>query len=148
MTKLQASMKDKSAQRWRENKLYYKVGSCFKGCHYCGDFDVEVSESGREKKSYTSGYQVFRAYNPSSLGWTYWCYECGAKDALAWENADDLGRDAIRGSRSAISAAKAAARKDSTKANAIAPQPLSRSAEIARLEAELVRLMEMLKTGK
>ena len=36
MTKLQASMKDLSAKKWRENKLYYRCGSCFKACEWCG----------------------------------------------------------------------------------------------------------------
>jgi hypothetical protein len=144
MKKLQAAMRDKAAKRWNESKLYYKVGSVFKGCANCGDYEEDETESGRTKRRYTSGYQVFRSYSPKWMGWTYWCYECGAKDEKCWENAIDIGQDAIVGSRDSVRARKAEMRRDAVK-NDVVPKAPSRASEIARLEAELARLMEMLK---
>ena len=81
------------------------------------------------------------------MGWTYWCYECGAKDEKCWENAIDIGQDAIVGSRDSVRARKAEMRRDAVK-NDVVPKAPSRASEIARLEVELARLMEMLKGGK
>lgn len=145
MNKLQAAMKDKSASSWRERKVMYKVGSYFKGCSNCGETEeVEVGSSGRMVLRYLTGLQVFRSYQPSAVKWTYWCYECGAKDEKCWENAIDIGQDAIVGSRDSVRARKAEMRRDAVK-NDVVPKAPSRASEIARLEAELARLMEMLK---
>ena len=144
MKKLQAAMRDKAAKRWNESKLYYKVGSVFKGCANCGDYEEDETESGRTERRYTSGYQVFRSYSPKWMGWTYWCYECGAKDEKCWENAIDIGMDAIVGVRSSIKEIKTTLRKEAVKMETRAP---SRASEIARLESELARLMEMVKQG-
>ncbi len=143
---MQAAMRDKAARSWAERKLYYKVGSVFKGCANCGDYEEEETESGRTKRRYTSGYMVFRSYSPGHIGWTYWCYECGAKDEKCWENAVDIGQDAIVGCREAVRNRKAEMRRDLTK-NATVQRAPSRADEIARLEAELARLMAMLKGG-
>ena len=148
MNKLQAAMKDKSASSWRERKVMYKVGSYFKGCSNCGETEeVEVGSSGRMVLRYLTGLQVFRSYSPKWMGWTYWCYECGAKDEKCWENAIDIGQDAIVGSRDSVRARKAKMRRDAVK-NDVVPKAPSRASEIARLEVELARLMEMLKGGK
>jgi hypothetical protein len=76
VNKLAASMKDRSAKSWSERRMYYKVGSCFKGCQNCGE--VAEDESGRLR--FVSGYEVFRAYRPWQTGFTWLCMECGAKD--------------------------------------------------------------------
>ena len=145
MKKLQAAMRDRAAQSWKEKRLYYKVGSYFKGCRQCGEFHWEETESGKEVKRYTSGYDVFRAYDPKWMGFTYWCYTCGAKDLMCWESAEDIGLPAIRGSRDAIRAAKARFRKDHPKNDNPAPAMPTRAAEIKALEQELAALMAMLK---
>ena len=111
MNKLQAAMRDAVAKGWGERKLYYRVGSFFKGCHNCGEFHLEEVGSGRKVKRYDSGFQVFRSYCPKNMGWTYWCYECGAKDKVCWEDPQDLGMDAIRGSHDAMRAVRSAMRK-------------------------------------
>lgn len=146
MNKLQAAMKDKSASSWRERKVMYKVGSYFKGCSNCGETEeVEVGNSGRTVLCYLSGYQVFRAYQPKASGFTYYCYECSAKDLQCWSGALDIGMDAIVGSRDSVAKRKMALREEAVRMTVKAP---SRASEIARLEAELARLMEMLKGGK
>ena len=146
MNKLQAAMKDKSASSWRERKVMYKVGSYFKGCNHCGETEeVEVGNSGRTVLRYLSGLQVFRAYQPKASGFTYYCWECSAKDLQCWSGALDIGVDAIVGSRDSVAKRKMVLRKEAVKMAVKAP---SRASEIARLEAELARLMEMLKGGK
>ena len=148
MKKLEAATRDRSAATWRERKVMYKVGSYFKGCSNCGETEeVEVGSSGRMVLRYLTGLQVFRSYQPSAVKWTYWCYECGAKDEKCWENAIDIGQDAIVGSRDSVRARKAEMRRDAVK-NDVVPKAPSRASEIVRLEAELARLMEMLKGGK
>lgn len=146
MNKLQAAMKDKSASSWRERKVMYKVGSYFAGCANCGETtEVEVGNSGRTVLRFLSGYQVYRAYQPKASGFTYYCYECSAKDLVCWPKALDIGLDAIVGSRDSVAKRKMVLRKENVKMTTKAP---SRASEIARLEAELARLMEMLKGGK
>ena len=148
MKKLEAATRDRAAAAWRERKVMYKVGSYFKGCSNCGETEeVEVGSSGRMVLRYLTGLQVFRSYQPSAVKWTYWCYECGAKDEKCWENAIDIGQDAIVGSRDSVRARKAEMRRDAVH-NDNVPKAPSRASEIARLEAELARLMEMLKGGK
>ncbi len=96
MTKLQAALKDSSAKKWQERKQYYRVGGAYKACHNCGEYD-------EEREVWTSGFQVFRSYHPEQVGWTHWCYECGAKDERCWpepqarqakvQQLDDLRRE-------------------------------------------------------
>ena len=143
MRKLEASMRDQSAKRWRERKVMYKIGSYFQGCANCGETTkVEVGNSGRMVLCYLSGYQVYRAYQPKASGFTYYCYECSAKDLKCWPNALDIGMDAIVGVRSSIKEIKTTLRKEAVKMETRAP---SRASEIARLEAELAELMSKLK---
>jgi hypothetical protein len=90
MTKLQASMKDASAKRWRETKLYYKCGSYFKGCGWCG----ETIEEGR-RTFYLSGYNVFRAYDPKAMGWTWKCMDCNSTDSKCWDTEEGYGNEKV-----------------------------------------------------
>lgn len=145
MTKLQAAMRDHAAKSWRERKLYYKVGSYFKGCHHCGEKIEIESDSGNVQIRYLSGFDVFRAYDPKGMGWTYYCWTCGAKDEVCWMDATDIGLPAIRGSRNAISRAKARLRKDAVANVEPRREVSSRSAEIAKLQAELEELKALLK---
>jgi hypothetical protein len=64
---------------------------------------------------------------------------------VCWPKALDIGLDAIVGSRDSVAKRKMVLRKENVKMTTKAP---SRASEIARLEAELARLMEMLKGGK
>jgi hypothetical protein len=152
MTKMQASMKESSMKRqsYALSRIAYKVGSFFKGCHQCGDFEW-VSLGSREVKRYSSGYNVHRAYAPSTVHWTYWCSECGARDLKAWENASDIGEFAIRGTRDAVarSKGKEIRRKERLKfdAKAEVKDPVKDS-EIEALEKEVERLEELLKGVK
>lgn len=125
MKRLTAALKDSAWRGYRLKRIAYKVGSMFKGCHCCGDYDQE--DGGR--KRYTTGYLVYRSYVPKQVGWTYWCYECGAKDQQAWEDAKDIGMEAIRGSAEAVKAAKKY-RLGQREAEVRALDPLQRIAEI------------------
>ena len=145
MNKLQAATRDRSAATWRERKVMYKVGSYFKGCGNCGETEeVEVGNSGRMVLRYLSGLQVFRAYQPNASGFTYWCWDCGAKDLKCWPGALDIGADAIVGSRDSVAKRKMVLRKEAVKMQTKAVAP-SRADQIAKLEVELARLMGMLK---
>lgn len=148
MKRLQAAMRDASAKRARENRHCYRVGSVFKGCHNCGDYTFE-NVGGREVKRYTSGFNVFRSYAPCNTKWTYACAECGAKDLRAWEDANDIGTFAIRGTRDAVREQKYRLRKEALKLGKPIKPPVqkepSRSDQIATLQAELARLEEMIK---
>lgn len=86
MTKLQAAMKDASAKKAKENSEYFRVGSVFKSCLNCTQYDKYTERA-------ISGFNVFRSYKPKNKGWTYSCFDCGAKDAACWENAWDLGQE-------------------------------------------------------
>jgi len=66
MTKLQARMKDQAAKAWHERKLFYKVGSIFKGCASC------------------QSQSVYCAFAPIAMGWAYKCWECSATDEACW----------------------------------------------------------------
>jgi hypothetical protein len=101
--------------------------------------------SGKEVKRYKSGYDVFRAYDPKWLGWTYYCWTCSAKDERAWEGAEDIGLPAIRGSHDAIRVAKARFHKDHPKNEKPVPAMPTRVAEIRALQDELAALMAMMK---
>ena len=82
-----------SKRAWKEamRKNTIKVGGPFKGCMACG-----TSESSAGRKVYTSGFEVYRAYKPRETGFTFWCYQCGAKDQECWENCqDELGKEPI-----------------------------------------------------
>ena len=145
MRKFEAATRDRSAATWRERKVMYKVGSYFKGCANCGETEeVEVGDSGRTVLRYLSGYQVFRAYPPKASGFTYYCYECSAKDLQCWSGALDIGMDAIVGSRDSVAKRKMVLRKEAVKMQTKAVAP-SRADQIAKLEVELARLMGMLK---
>jgi hypothetical protein len=146
MKLLQAATRDRSAKNRTAGREMYRVGSYFKGCHHCGEVEWVTAPSGREVKRYLTGHQVFRCYVPSRLGWTYWCYECGAKDGACWEDAQDIGADAIVGCRGAVAARKMVLRKERVKleSRAVAPTKASR---VAELEAELARLMAVLAKG-
>jgi len=125
--------------------VMYKVGSYFKGCGNCGETEeVEVGNSGRMVLRYLSGLQVFRAYQPNASGFTYWCWDCGAKDLKCWPGALDIGADAIVGSRDSVAKRKMVLRKEAVKMQTKAVAP-SRADQIAKLEVELARLMGMLK---
>jgi RNA polymerase sigma factor (sigma-70 family) len=77
-------------------KISYRCGSYMKGCRNCGETKQIRTEKGKCKTIYESGYAVFRAYSPSQTGWTFWCYECGAKDAQCWANCElELGCEAV-----------------------------------------------------
>lgn len=107
MKKLQAAMRDNSAKAWREKKEMYKVGSFIKGCNNCGEWYMHEMPNGRTVKRYTSGFNVFRLYYPSRhKDLTYYCYDCAARNEKAWENASDIGLDAIVGARDAVAASK------------------------------------------
>jgi hypothetical protein len=137
MKKLQAAIKDSNWRKnYKLNKVAYKVGSFFKACHHCGDY--ELDDAGR--KRYSSGYEVYRSYAPKDVGFTYWCYLCGAKDQAAWENASDIGQDARRGSRQAILDHK---REDRKRLATIKETPKRETIEsqIDRLEIQLRQLM-------
>lgn len=148
MKKLEAAMKDKSAKTWSERKHYYKVGSYFKGCLHCGETEWVVTNSGKEVLRYLTGHQIYRSYSPKQIGWTYMCWECSAKDLACWEDAIDIGRDALVGNRDAVRNAKKQLRKDSVRNDEVVVRVPTRKDEIARLEAELAKLMAMLKGGK
>jgi hypothetical protein len=148
MKKLEASMRDNAAKGAKMRRAMYRVGSYFKGCCNCGDTIMVETASGREVKRYTSGYDVYRAYQPSWTKFTYWCYQCGAKDLACWEDAIDIGRDAICGSRDAVRAVKAAFKKSvvgNGKAAAVSSEEVARAAKIAKLEAEVAALVALIK---
>jgi|ERR1700722_9298393 len=150
MTKMQASMKESSMKRqsYSLSRIAYKVGSFFKGCHQCGDFEW-VELGAREVKRYSSGYNVYRAYAPETVHWTYYCMDCSAKDLKAWEDAKDIGTFAIRGTRDAVARSKGILRKERLKfdAKAEVKDPVKDS-EIEALEKEVERLEELLKGVK
>lgn len=112
MKRLQAALRDRAAQSWKGNRVHYKVGSYFKGCENCGEKIFLETASGKEVVRFKSGYQVFRAYKPSWVGYTYWCYECGAKDLQCWGGALDIGKEPIVGARDAVAKIKSDIRKD------------------------------------
>lgn len=142
MTPLQAAMKDKSSKKWSEKKVMYKVGSCFKACSHCADAKYLIDENGREIMRYLTGMQVFRSYHPSQVGWTYWCWDCGAKDLQCWEGAVDIGMDPILGNADSVSRGRMARRKEFARNNQeIIP---SRVEKISQMESELKRLMRLL----
>lgn len=111
MNKLDASVKDASARRASVSiKHYFKVGSCFKGCRHCGTTEMRVSAKGRAKEVWLDGFNVFRSYDPKFTGWTWWCYDCAAKDFDCWDCTDyaltELGQPPVQGVRSAKQDAK------------------------------------------
>lgn len=165
MTKLQAAMKESVPRRQALAlaRISYKVGSCFKGCCHCGDYDL-IEVGGREVKRYTSGYNVYRSYKPWATKWTWWCYDCGSKDLRCWEpdaagNVEEqLGKEPRRGARSVMidgklvetrSLIKAEQRKEQRAQAApsvqrAAPKPAVEQ-QIEALEAKVRALMGLLK---
>lgn len=151
MTKLQASMKDKSASTWRERKVMYKVGSPMKGCRFCGDVE-EDEETG--KRRYLTGLQVFRAYRPWETGWTFMCWDCTAKDLQCWEPdalglvEAEIGKEPLLGNREAVRVRKYQLRREAMKRiEKPEPSDLVKVSKIAMLEAQLAELMKMVKKG-
>lgn len=61
MNRSQANGRDRMALKWHEKKVMYRLP--FRKCGRC-----EAS-------------QLFKAHNPNQVGWSLWCWECGAKDA-------------------------------------------------------------------
>jgi hypothetical protein len=148
MNKLQAAMKDKSAKRWRESKTMYKVGSYFKGCRHCGETEEVERPSGRMVERWLTGHEVFRSYDPKSAGWTWWCWQCGAKDAACWDQSEaaaaELGKPPIMGTRDAKAAAKHRLLNGSVKMQTkLDPSTVARQALSARQEA-IQRLEEQI----
>ena len=139
MNKLAAAIKDKSAKTWTERKMWYKVGSCFKACLNCGDY--EEGEDGRGR--WTSGYEVFRSYRPWQTKWTWSCFSCGAKDLACWvDTYGELGKEPRVGCRSAL----AEIRKE--RREAMDPKPrVQRSVRVDELEREIARLRLLLVQG-
>lgn len=68
-------------------RIAKRVGGYFKGCEYCGD-TVEIKVGNRTRRFWLNGYHVYEMYQPSRHGYMYWCYECGAKDEVAWSVGD------------------------------------------------------------
>lgn len=94
MTKLQASMKDANYKKSAKERMNMKkVGSTFRGCLRCGQWEMRErhvrSECGshietKEYKHWYIGTNVYEAYSPVVMGWSFWCWDCGAKDDLCW----------------------------------------------------------------
>jgi hypothetical protein len=147
MNKLQASMKDASAKRARAGRNMYRVGGYMKGCAHCGDTKEVEGPGGRPKIVFTSGFQVFRSYDPQWVGWTWWCYECGAKDLKCWSPDEAgiveamLGKPPIQGTTEAKVTAKELMIKSLPRHMKTNYQVPTRNLEIARLEAEVAKLM-------
>jgi len=143
MNRLQAAMKESAPRRqaYMLQKVGYKIGSFFKGCAFCGD--TEERQAGERMRTfYLSGYNVWRAYVPRRVNWTYWCYDCGARDSQAWNNAKDLGLDAIRGTRDAVRLAKKAFRGHG-RLTVTPTNPLEN--ELAEVRAMLEAMLKMRK---
>lgn len=84
MTKLVANKRDQAARAHNFTLRYgFRVGSFFKGCKHCGETEVVNGH-----KVWRSGYDVFRIYQPTRVGYMYWCYSCGAKDERCWSLSD------------------------------------------------------------
>jgi hypothetical protein len=140
MKKSLADSRDFNAGRrqsfsWR--KVAYKVGSPMKGCYNCGDYDL-ITVGRRTVKQYTSGFDVWRSYCPSQTEWTYYCYECSAKDYKAWENAKDVGEEPIRGTAEAKAYHRRAARKSTTRVHS---SPLSKD-QLDRLAKSVAHIFK------
>jgi hypothetical protein len=97
MKKYEANRKDRAhAMRWRLLKIAHKVGGSFKGCQQCG---VRVPLGRRTL--WLTGHNVYRAFVPARTGWTWYCWDCSARDLRAWDDTrDELGTDFRSGCRS------------------------------------------------
>jgi hypothetical protein len=87
--------------RWRANRMRkhgYKCGCRFKGCLACGETDYDRND----KLVYITGHNVYRAYDPKWMKWTYKCLDCGKTDRECWEDAKDIGQSYIGGCRNTI----------------------------------------------
>lgn len=154
MRKLQAAMKDRSAKTWSERRHMFKVGSYFKGCLNCGEV-AWVPWGDREVKRYLSGYQVFRSYDPAFLKWTWWCWECGAKDLRCWEESDwvlsQLGKPPLMGCRDAKAAVKRyilMERQAALGQSKPRPEEVVANPEIEVIKKRIAELEALLKGGK
>jgi hypothetical protein len=72
-------------KHWQEAKVWFRVGSAFKGCRNCGMVT--------EWDTFRSGFDIFRSYQPKWTGWTYKCFSCGSTDGDCWANATDIGEE-------------------------------------------------------
>ena len=126
---------------WQHAKLSYKVGSCFKGCAHCGDWEMVTLSNGRDAKRYSSGHNVYRAYYPVRAGYTYLCWDCMAKDGQCWAGDNVVyGADAIQ--PTAVKQAKERAKaKRPRKPDVAAPWvPLPKAGALSAKQRALVQL--------
>lgn len=154
MNKLQAAMKDSAARKHAAGRMMYKVGGFFKGCKNCGE-QGEHPITG--KRGYLTGHEVYRSISPSDVGWTFWCWDCGAKDLDCWaENAQgtvayQLGKNPAMGSTEAKLNVKKRWIAEAAAAGLAAekkPKPdKQKLAHIKQLEAQL-RFIQELKNSK
>ena len=87
LTRLQAAMRDRAQRAWKEKRVYFKVGSAFKGCRACGITEErEISGNGKKRVFWLTGFDVFRAYRPWETKWTWRCWSCGAVDLKCWDD--------------------------------------------------------------
>lgn len=146
MKKLQAAMRDNASKAWKQSKSMFKIGSTFKGCRHCGITEWREMPNGNEKEFWTTGTNVYRSYLPQAIGWTYWCWDCGAKDEPVWDNAIDIGLEPILGARDVVMKKKYALRQEhinaTAKAKVVVP---SRTAKIDELERQLEQLRALIK---
>lgn len=84
MNKMQAAMRDRAAQNWKRDRLMRRVSSVFKGCNYCGEWEMRETKGGKPYKYWTITGDVYESYRVEQTKWTHWCYQCGAKDEMAW----------------------------------------------------------------
>jgi len=133
-------MRDRVARTWPERKLYYKVGSVFKGCDHCGELD-------EEGKKFTTGTNVYRSYKPWDMKWTYKCWDCGSTDLQCWADAIDIGMEPILGAREVVRKKKLMLRQMSLdqKAKVVSPD---KAMLIAQLEQKLAKLEAMVSKEK
>lgn len=122
LNKMQAAMRDNAAKKWKQNKNMKLVSSVFKGCAYCGEWEMRPTKSGGEYKHWHLPGEVYEAYTPSDMGWKHWCYQCGAKNSQAWGQAKVELRET--------------------------PVRITTAAKIDELETRLAKMLEMIKEVK
>ncbi len=60
MKKLQASMRDSAAKKWQQNKNMKRISSVFKGCAFCGEWEMRISlTTGKEYKHWYLPGEVY-----------------------------------------------------------------------------------------
>jgi hypothetical protein len=90
----------------REWKFWARVGSHFKACANCGSCDV------------------FRAYHPTTAGFTHYCFTCSCCDEDCWPTPEPRPRKAIDANGPLTPAQKAALTRARRKADPhYQPQP-------------------------